>query len=123
MSSDRHAHWDAAYVLGALSAAERQVRGPPDVVPLVPRRRRRAGRYAGAARPGADGRGARHGGARGGAGGCAATAIAHARAAAGAPALGQHVLVPAVAAAALVVGGLGGYALSEGRGRRPVRLR
>ena len=24
MSSDRHAHWDAAYVLGALSAAERQ---------------------------------------------------------------------------------------------------
>ena len=62
MSSDRHAHWDAAYVLGALSAAERQEY--EDHLTSCPSCRdavAELGRYAGAARPGADGRGARHG--------------------------------------------------------------
>jgi anti-sigma factor RsiW len=117
MSSDRHAHWDAAYVLGALSAAERQeyedhltrcpscrdavaeLAGMPGLLARVPTGEVLAmGQLEGelmAAQP--------------------------------PPSLmpvlppehrrwGQHVLVPAVAAAALVVGGLGGYALSEGQG-------
>ena len=87
MSSDRHAHWDAAYVLGALSAAERQeyedhltscpscrdavaeLAGMPGLLARVPTGEVLAmGELEGLV--------------------AAATAIAHARAAAGAPALG-----------------------------------
>ena len=116
MSSDRHAHWDAAYVLGALSAAERQEY--EDHLTSCPSCRDAVAELAGM--PGLL--------ARVPTGEVLAMGeLEGALAAQPPPSLmpvlppehrrwGQHVLVPAVAAAALVVGGLGGYALSEGRG-------
>ena len=86
MSSDRHAHWDAAYVLGALSAAERQeyedhLTSCPSCRDAVAEWPVCRGCSPGCRRarcsPWGSSRGL-----------VAAAAIAHARAAAGAPALG-----------------------------------